>query len=176
MGEKAGDLSTRFYDRLRTGGGQIPDTQLEEFKSELNQLNPLITAFYNIVDQSDYELEALSTGLDPITAQDVPVPNYVDPYHTTVSLLRLQVLIHSKEGNHEEALELAHTMIKSSHSHPYSILFIQLLALAGINSGGSAWRGAVEACDDAMLLRRSLDYQTRLRPELSQIQRSIPLL
>ena len=177
---KALELSERYHDyKIRD-----PKTQdFQEFESiiqELEQFQPLIKAFKDLVNKQDYEIDVFALYKDFPPSQTILLRgNYPDifpiitessfsveylPFWVTTHLLELDGDDMILEGDISGAMDNSETIIRASKSHKYALLLTRLIAMAGISRGANLWYRAMEQCEDPFLLRQTLERQNALVP------------
>ena len=168
-------LAQQYNTIKNTEPGDLPESDIIALKENLTTFQPLLEAFRSVIDQPDYEIEALLETINSGVPTGIPVPNFLS-IQSIVKICALQSMVLSLEGRHKEAFEYAGYIIKASRTHKYSLLISRLIGIAVYTIGAHVWHSAVVQCNDRNLLQETLTMQNQLRHPEEFITSEIPMM
>ncbi|MCX7001308.1 MAG: hypothetical protein NT106_13600 [Candidatus Sumerlaeota bacterium] len=132
---------------------------LDALFAKLPEVEPFISAFERLVNQPDYEFDAII-----VAPGDLPGPYTTDIFLKGIvaKMIQIKALSLAREGRFKEAFKSAETVVKSSIMQRYIPLMGRLWGIVMRNRGVEIWREAVRSCNDTVLLRRTLERQREL--------------
>ncbi len=135
---------------------------------ELAIMESFLAAHENLVKQPDY-------GIDVTTRQrfwneDVGIsqPGFIC-LRTAARMMAVKTLSQSAQERHAEALATAENLIRGARVHAFSDLVCQTIGIAIRRIGVKAWDYAVDHCNDASLLRKTLQVQNQIASETNYL-------
>jgi len=138
---------------------------IEDFYEELPPFESLITAFEEMVNQPDYEIDVITAEGDPWGMAYTGRQDYFLSLQVLSRILEIKTSSLLSEGRTAEAFAAAETIIRASKSHPFSTLLHRLIGITILSNGSRAWHEIVAQCSDAILLRETLKQQLALKPK-----------
>ena len=153
--------------------GSLTAAEKEALATQWSAIEPLLTAFHEMVRQDDYTVNVL------IPLQKQPGPSYdLAAYRPAITLSRQLLALRNEklfqEDRIAEALANAESIMLASRTERYSPLIVSMISILDFSKGVESWRQAVDHCDDPELLRQTLQRQHELAPATGFVTRDIP--
>lgn len=133
----------------------------DDLTSDLPRLEPLLAAYEELIKRPDYELSAFRLDENDLSMMGV---HGLSGAHVQNSFrfMEMKTRILIRDGMLEDALELAPLLIRASRTRHYDTLISRLIGISFRNLGTIIWHEAMRKCNDAALLRRTLERQKEL--------------
>jgi len=147
-------IDSWYVDRQTTS-----PAALDALFVKLPEVEPFISAFERLVNQPDYEFDAMILAPDDLPGlptSDIFLKGIV------AKMIQIKAFSLAREGRFEEAFKSSESVVKSSIIKRYIPLMGRLWGIVMRNRGVETWREAVRCCNDPDLLRRTLERQREL--------------
>lgn len=154
-------------------------------KRDVTELDPLIQAFKTLVDQSDYELNAITAGEFCVDlAQDeedaegfhwysIPMLDK-DTINACSKLMWLKTCTLVNENKAGDAFDWTAAMIRAARVNKYDSEMTQTISLDISTDGVAAWQNLVLSCTDPAYLRNELQEMNDLQKQLVFMTSPLP--
>ncbi len=167
--DKVADLYLRTSTQKNAESTALEDSNFEPPLEELTTVEPFLNTFQTLVKQQDYEIEAVTKPSAGVEYTDPPFHDLIEGIQglrRAAQIMTLKTIALTSQGHHGEALDAAEAIVRSSKAHPFSTEVSLVIGGALCKYGIDAWDYAVDRCDDPALLRKSLESQNLLAPQL----------
>jgi len=167
--DKALRLVVHHRKFISSDGKSTDTVNMNNLIPDMVELEPMFSAFEGLVKKPDYDLTALRAGMEYHGMQTMSVS-----FINSLEYIKTCVLLY--QGKIDEALQNAEITVCASRVPRYSSIISLFEGISSMQRGIKAWYAAVKQCNNAVLLRHSLERMRKVAPRKDLIVKDVPLM